>query len=84
MLAEVDPIHLTPSERRAELAALLATGIRRLRDERHSLAAPFDHHTTLHTPTIPQESQQNRLDLVVETSVTVTPRLTDRSPGDSS
>ena len=84
MLAEVDPVHLTASERRAELAALLATGIRRLRDERQSLAAPQDYQSTLPTSTIPQESQQNRLDLVVETSVTVTPRLTDRSPGDSS
>ena len=82
MLAEVDPVHLTPSERRAELATLLATGIRRLRDEQQSLPTPDDDPDLIPTR-IPTNSSQNRLALSVELSVHGTPRLTDRSPGDS-
>ena len=80
MLAELDPVHLTPSERLAELAAILATGIRRCRDER--LLTRNDP-VPSGTSQIPSNSSQNRLALSVETSVTVTPRLTDRSSGDS-
>ena len=60
-----DPNHLTPGQRLDELAALLATGVRRALALRAGMPASGP-------PQIPPESEQNGLDVLAEKSVHAT------------
>lgn len=67
MRTELDPIELTPDERRHEVAAIFAKGLLRLRD-RHALG---DHPATSPNPEILATASKETLAIPPEPSVTV-------------
>jgi hypothetical protein len=63
MRPDLDLSSLTPDQCRREVAALLAAGLRRLRD-RHALGPVSD-------PEIPAKTEEKRLDAAPETRLSV-------------
>ena len=63
MRLDLDPCQMTPDERRREVAAILAAGLRRLRD-RAALASAFFFEN-------PSKTRENGLESQADTSVNV-------------
>ena len=68
MTADRDPAWMTPDERRHELAAILAAGVRRLRDRHVLYAADGD---APPAESAPSESSQDCLELPAKTVLSV-------------
>ncbi len=68
MTADRDPAWMTPDERRLELAAILAAGLRQLRDRHVLYAADGD---APPAESVPAESSQDCLEVPAKTVLSV-------------
>jgi hypothetical protein len=64
MRLDLEPSQMTPDERRGEVAAILAVGLRRLRDRAALAPAPFFSEN-------PSKTRENGLESRADTSVNV-------------